>query len=148
RASVPLAPGRNTRIKVVIELDDAPVIETVARMHGQGAANSTMALVSRAQLATIEQHQQQLLALLPRLEASVIYRVQRVYNGIAVQLPANKLATLAHLPGIKAIHALTPKQLSLVASVPFIGTPLLWSNPSSLTGKGRTIAVIDSGIDY
>ncbi|MEZ4560425.1 MAG: S8 family serine peptidase [Caldilineaceae bacterium] len=108
-----------------------------------------MAAATRAQLATVEAEQQQVLAALSDVGAQVLYRVQRVQRGRAARgrrpdLDAGRAAPCA------AVHAMTPKTPSNSVSVPFIGAPALWSGPAgqSYTGAGLTIAVIDTGVDY
>ncbi|WP_220595212.1 S8 family serine peptidase [Oscillochloris sp. ZM17-4] len=138
-------------VKVVIELADAPSIVTYTAAHTRGMAEADANSQARDQLNRIERAQQRMLAPLAQLDASVIYRTQRVYNGIGVQVDAAKLADLAGLPGVKAIHPLITKTIDNTGSVPLIGAPTLWAGtgiPSPATGSGVKIAIIDSGIDY
>src|SRR5688572_16875366 len=74
---------RGGPVKVVIELADAPTAQTYADAQASGRSLQAVADAQR-QLTRIESAQQRLLAPLAQLDASVIYRVQRVYNGIAV----------------------------------------------------------------
>ena len=81
----------------------------------------------------------------------MIYRVQRVYNGIAVHVDAAKVKDLEALPGVKAVHLLVSKSLDNWHSVPLIGAPQLWDSAGlfgGLTGAGIKIGVIDTGLDY
>src|SRR5215471_9044353 len=68
------------QVKVVIELDDTPSVKTFSeeRTRSTVAGATTTA---KTQLARIEQAQQRLLPSLARLNASVIYRTQRVFNS-------------------------------------------------------------------
>ncbi len=139
--------SRSGEIKVVIELADTPslVTYTAERARGTGIQAETQA---RAQLTRIEQAQRRLLAPLGTLNADVIYRVQRAYNGIAVRVDASKLPAIAALPNVKAVHPLVTKYRQNTGSVPLTGAPTVWGGANGKTGTGIRIAVIDTGIDY
>ncbi|MBK9940733.1 MAG: S8 family serine peptidase [Kouleothrix sp.] len=146
----PLA-RRSGIVKAVIELADAPTTRTFATERQRGAAPGAAGSAAQQQLARIERTQQALLGPLAQLGASVIYRVQRAYNGIAVRVDAGQLATIARLPGVVAVHPLVSKQRDNTGSVPLIGAPQVWSQTigvDKLVGTGMSIAIIDSGIDY
>ena len=80
----------------------------------------------------------------------VIYRVQRVLNGIAVYTTTSQVAALRRLPGVTAIRPMTPKYRSNATSVPLIGAPQVWNASQGIkaTGTGVKIGIIDTGIDY
>jgi subtilisin family serine protease len=146
----PLAKTKGT-VSAVIELQEAPSVLAFGQARSSGLRAEAAGLASQRQFAQIERSQQALLAPLASTGAQVIYRVQRAYNGIAVRVDASKLAELARLPGVKAIHPLVPKRIDNVASVPLIRAPEVWSQTigsDQATGKGVKIAVIDTGIDY
>ncbi len=137
--------------KIVIELVDEPA--TVAYATAQAANKSKVDTVAatQAQVARIEAEQQALLSTLDKLEATVIYRTQRVYNGIAAIVDVEKLDELAQQPGVKAIHPLISKSLDNWHSVPLIGASQLWDQAGvfgGLDGTGIKVGVIDTGIDY
>ncbi len=133
--------------KVVIELADAPTAQTYADAQARGLALQAVADAQR-QLTRIESAQQRLLSPLAKLNATVIYRVQRVYNGIAVKVDSNRLAAIAALPGVKALHPLISKQRNNSSSVPLIGAPQLWGAGTPLTGTNIKVGIIDTGVDY
>jgi subtilisin family serine protease len=142
--------GQTGQLSVVIELADAPTAQLFARAQSGGPA-AQAAQTAQAQLARVEQAQQSLLPSLAQLGARVIYRTQRVYNGIAAHVDAARLAEIARLPGVKAIHPQVKHSLNLDSSVPLIGAPQLWAGAglqSPLTGAGIKIGVIDTGVDY
>ncbi len=121
-----------------------PVLEAVGQEALAQAA-------SRRQWMAVERQQQELLPFLqsPGLGAEILYRVQRVYNGIALKVDAAALDSLASLPGVRSIRRLIPKRLINSTSVPFIGAGKAWmSAGGNATGKGIRIGVIDTGIDY
>lgn len=133
--------------RIVIELDDQPTTQVFARVQRR-ASRAEAVRAAQAQLAQIEVRQRQLLPTLRRMGATVLFRTQRVYNGIATQVPADKVTAVARLPGVRAIRPLTPVRLANASSVPFIGAPQLWSSAAGLTGQNITIGVIDTGVDY
>jgi subtilisin family serine protease len=137
-------------VGVVIELEGAPTAQ--AYVSAQAAGPTTQAThAAQMQLARVEQAQQTLLTPLAGLGATVLYRTQRVYNGIAARVDASKLNEIAGLPGVKAIHPLIRHERSNESSVRLIGAPQLWQGagaPPELTGAGMKIAIIDTGVDY
>ncbi len=140
----------NGTVKAVIELDGIPTagVYGLALQNGQNEtdANTT----ARTALAQIERQQQQLLPRLASVNASTIYRTQRVYNGIAVSVDAARLAEIARMPGVKAIHPLVTKTLDNTGSVPLVKAPDVWrgKNARAATGTGIKVGIIDTGIDY
>jgi len=144
------------RVPVMIELSDPPAgmvwAQTLAApVHAlELDARAAAVAAARTQLARIEQAQQDVVqALADQVGAALLYRVQRVYNGVAVEVDAGQVEALRALPGVKAVHPLRPKRLANSTSVPFIGAPQVW-NPTGLnvTGTGIRIGLIDTGIDY
>jgi subtilisin family serine protease len=145
----------------MVELVDPPAVE----VYLQSTGVSTMAVGTRASspvtaqavaaaqahIAHLDQVQQDMAAVLtgPAIAADLIYRVQRVYNGIAVQVDGAALDRIRALPGVKAVHPLVPKHLDNFTSVPFIGAPQVWGGVGGgATGAGVRVGVIDTGIDY
>jgi subtilisin family serine protease len=134
--------------KIVIELADAPATQAFAAAQAHGSAPQAIAAAQR-QVARIESAQQALLAPLAQANATVIYRVQRVYNGIAAIVDSRKLAEIARLPGVKALHPLITKHLDNSSSVPLIGAPQLWDSAGlNVSGTDIKVGIIDTGIDY
>ncbi len=135
-------------IGIVIELKDAPAVVAYAEALQNG--NSLQATTAgQTRLAQIEAAQQKLLAPLAAMDAKIVYRVQRVYNGIAVYVDANQLDKILELPGVLAVHPLITKYLDHTTSVPLIGAPTVWNATGlNATGEGIEVGVIDSGIDY
>lgn len=141
-APLPAAP-----IKIVIELADEPAAAIYAATQQLHLTANTAAQISQAQIARIDAAQQNLLAALQPFDATILYRTQRVYNGIAAIVEARHLDAIRQLPGVKAVHPLITKSLDNWHSVPLIGAPQVWE-AANLTGQGVTIGIIDSGIDY
>jgi subtilisin family serine protease len=146
------------RVGVMIELTGEPTARTYARIlsstpavRALGADVTAQATVAaQQQLAQVEAAQKSLLPALTGAEigAEVIYRVQRVYNGIAVYVDPARVDAIRRLPGVKAVHPLVPDRMLLTTSVPWIGAPQVWQGIGNVTGTGVSIGIIDSGIDY
>ncbi|MDB5059571.1 MAG: putative in family peptidase, partial [Chloroflexi bacterium] len=139
---------RTGTVQVILELSAPPAVVAYAAAGGRGALVQANAAL-QTQAARIDATQRSLLGPLASAGARIIYRVQRVYNGIAMNVDASRLPQLQHLPGVKAVHFLVPKTIGNSNSIPFIGAPQLW-NPSGLnaTGQGIKLGIIDTGIDY
>ncbi len=134
---------------ILIELVDEPTVRTfVAGRSRSTAAQATQ--LAQAQLLRIETAQQSLLSSDPLGEAQLLYRIQRVFNGVAVRVPADQLPRIAALPGVYAIHPLPTYDVELTKTVPFVGAPDVWDalRLAGLDGSSISIGIIDTGIDY
>jgi subtilisin family serine protease len=139
---------RTGPIQVVVELAGASVVEYRSTF---GAGSSLNAVTqTKAQLNRVQQSQANFLQSADSAGIAVdeIYRVQRVYNGVALAVDSTQLKALSQLSGIKAIYPLIPKTLDHTTSVPLINAPQVWGGSAAYQGDGITIGVIDSGIDY
>jgi subtilisin family serine protease len=136
------------RVRVMIELADDPAIVAGT----QNVAPGQMSVSAfRSQAATVDRAQQGLLQTLQSsgYGARVIYRVKKVYNGIAADVDAATIPRIEGLPGVKAVHPITPKSISNASTVPLIGAPPIWDGAGAdLRGDGIRIGIIDTGIDY
>jgi subtilisin family serine protease len=143
------------RVAVMVELSEPPVAAVYARQVRASAltlgARASAVALAQAQLARINREQDAVVSTLaaPQIAAGVLYRAQRAYNGVAVEVDAAKLDEIRRLPGVKAVHPLVPKHITNSTSVPFIGAPQAW-NPAgvAVTGSGVKVGVIDTGVDY
>jgi subtilisin family serine protease len=131
----------------MLELDAAPTSQAfrLARTKGTTAAE----LAAREQAGVVRRAQSAIEAHFGNsaTRARTLYRAHSVYAGVAVNTDASRLQALAALPGVKAIHAITPKTPSNASSVPLIGAPEVWKGRLD-TGQGVRIGIIDTGIDY
>lgn len=123
-----------------------------AQVARAGTVNAAaLAAVTQVHLAALEQAQAVVVTALDEHDATLLYQLQRVYNGIAVQAPADRVAALAELPGVIAVAPIIPKEPSNARAASLVGAPALWQaayDRAGLTGDGVTIAIIDTGIDY
>jgi minor extracellular serine protease Vpr len=77
---------------------------------------------------------------------------QKVFNGMAMTIPGNKIAELAANPNVKAIYedgvVMATPVYSEDASdgAPYIGAHDM--NAAGFSGQGMKVGVIDTGIDY
>ena len=127
--------GAKGAVDVMIELDAAPASTafTQARTRGTSAARDA----ARNQTAAIKRAQSAVEARFgaSATKARTIYRAHALYSGIAVRTDASKLQALATIPGVKAVHRITPKSPSNASSVPLIGAPAVWKAKGQ-TGQG------------
>ncbi|MGE0127070.1 MAG: S8 family serine peptidase [Blastocatellales bacterium] len=152
----PRLAGPDDPVEAMIELEAPPAIEAFAQEQGAanfaGEASSQAVAAARSQIARIEQAQQKLARVLtgPQFKARITASVQRVYNGIALQVASGKLAEIRAMPGVKAVHLPELIYPATDTSVPFIGANQVWGSAvvSGQRGEGIIVAVIDSGIDY
>lgn len=143
--------GQSGKLNLILELQDEPaVVRQVQLQQGQKLAATQLQASTKTYLGQLEGSQQNVLAGLSKLKVQVLYRMQRVYNGIAISLDdPSQLSQLYQLPGVKAVHELVPKKLADYSSATAIGATQLWpTSGPNLTGEGVKIAIIDSGIDY
>jgi len=143
------------RVGIMVELVDEPSVLAWARereRHGaraMGDAEAQAVRVARDQRARIEQAQRSLGAILEAadLGGTVLFRVQRVYNGIAASVPAASVELVRGLPGVKAVRPLSRLVPDNFSSVPLIGAPGMWQDVG-VRGEGVRVGIIDTGIDY
>lgn len=135
----------------IVLLEEEPVAAFyVSLLEGEQASAAAIQAMTQAHLANIEQAQLQLADTLANHEAQILYRVQRVLNGIAIYAPTDEVAAIAALPGVQGVYPLIPKEPTNVRTDTLLNAPGIWEglNMAGLTGKGITIAIIDTGIDY
>jgi minor extracellular serine protease Vpr len=81
----------------------------------------------------------------------VIATYDKLFNGLALQAPPEKLAKISSLAFIKATHAVQKYEGNdLTISNDQFGNSIIPGelNTTGYTGKGIKVAVIDTGIDY
>lgn len=144
------ATAQSNRISVIVELSELSASEIYASLQQTEISAAALSAATQQQLAMVDAAQVALLPALHQMGAQLLYRNQRVYNGIALHLDEAKLAQLEQLPGVRAVHRVIAKSPQTSSSLPLIGAPALWHLPNgfSETGQGVTIAIIDTGIDY
>jgi uncharacterized repeat protein (TIGR01451 family) len=146
-------------VPVMVYLTDAPAaidfsiaLHNTAVSKAQALENARAA--AKAKVAALGPVQDQVAAALKAspINAREIYRLKKALNAISVLVDPAKLDVIRALPGVKRVRVQTLEVPSNITSVPFIGAPPAWGNALglgvNLTGKGITIGIIDTGIDY
>lgn len=146
-------------VYLVVELTDEPATQVYARERVTRTESEAVS-ATRAQLQRIKQSQDRFIntllsrGILKNVKPAVgdaefvVYQTQRVYNGVALRVKAEKIPQIAQLPGVKAIHRLNLKTLDNSYSVPLISAPQVWTLGLGNTGNGIKVGIIDTGIDY
>src|SRR5262245_16073486 len=82
------------------------------------------------------------------LRARVTQRFDVVLNGVAMQVPADQLAAVARLPGVRAVYPDELLHLDTDSSPQFLGIPPLWRElgGQGSAGEGVVVGVLDSGV--
>jgi subtilisin family serine protease len=114
--------------------------------------DSVAASQIKSAVQQLDQKQQAMLPMLTggSIGGKVIYRAQRAYNGIAMVVSPDKIAALAALPGVKAVHPMNPKYLvTTFSDIDFLNTRPAWTTgPLGTHGENIKVADIDTGLDY
>ena len=83
----------------------------------------------------------------------------QVFNGISLQISEEEVRKIKEIKGIKKVYPNYKVNITLSDSVPLINVDDVWlldedgnscvvSGNDCLTGKGVTIGIIDTGVDY
>jgi len=153
------APDEEPLVPVVLRLDDAP-LATYRGGAGGLAATQPAATGSRrleAGSARSAAYLRYLDRRLTAFESSVrnavprartLYRFRAVVGGLSMLVPASEIATLAALPGVRALYRDEPRTLDTERSPKFIGANKYWSKLGGqrAAGEGIVVGVLDSGI--
>jgi minor extracellular serine protease Vpr len=129
--------GATGRRDVVVRLK-APAV---------GAVQRTPA-AQRQQLSAVTRQQSAFAGRAKRLDArlQVIGRAQRVLNAVVLRVDAKQLARLAADADVVSIRPVRDYEKALDETVPYIGARAVQN--LGFKGKGITVAILDSGIDY
>ncbi|KDN83013.1 S8 family peptidase [Kitasatospora cheerisanensis] len=156
-AAPPAGPHRPTTT-VLLELDTEPAATAWRRAQDDARRDRrtpeqtrrAAAAAGTAGRAAADRSLDTLTAALHRAvpDARPLYRTRTLIGGLAVRLPADELPRLTGLPGLRAVHPVTPKRRANGHSVPLTGAPAVWDGPEGHTGEGVRIGIVDSGIDY
>ncbi|MEY2193785.1 S8 family serine peptidase [Neobacillus sp. BF23-41] len=146
--------GNEAMTRVIVEMDGAPVIRALPKSEKIGAASKSTVNKLKEQTESLKQVHGKMLQSLneKRIPFNKSKEYTFTFNGMALQLPKNKVDELRSLPGVKAVYPDQEYHADLANSVPLIGAPDVWSKHDQenqgVTGKGVTVAVIDTGVDY
>ncbi|MEM1206046.1 MAG: S8 family serine peptidase [Acidobacteriota bacterium] len=150
----PAAPGPSlqnpgepsSEITVMVELHPEPAVVAWARGdRGDAAARA------RSQLEVVRRAQGAFVGRLGRdlPQARILYRVERVLDGVALRVPASSLPELRRWPGVRSVRPIPLASPTNSTSVPFVATHLAWDPAGAgVTGDGVRIGIVDTGVDY
>jgi subtilisin family serine protease len=153
--AVPIADADpQPRTEVVVTLAQPPLSAAVqkSRVLSTGTKARRLSLesaLSRSYLAGLTRAQDALSRRIERVipSARVRWRYRVVLDGLAVDLPTDRLGDLSRIAGVAAVYPNTRYRASLYASPELIGADRLWGPTLSTAGQGVKIAVVDQGVD-
>jgi subtilisin family serine protease len=139
------APAEATQ-RVIVEFAAAPAIKALS-----GAGGNPLALAAKRSLVTAQRS-----ALAQAKRRGIRTQDERslttLINGVALRTSRSDVDRLRRLPGVVAVHRDQPMRASTDVSVPLIGAHDVWkrTDPHGKPARGRgvTVAVIDTGVDY
>ena len=108
--------------------------------YNKGAGKGALSQGQKDQLrAQLRSQQAPVEAQIQKLGGQVLTSYQAAYNGIKVQVRANRIAALARLPGVVGVHGVSTYTIDNTVSIPYIGAPSAWQD-LGLTGEPWMIA--------
>ncbi|MGD9101547.1 MAG: S8 family serine peptidase, partial [Anaerolineae bacterium] len=122
--------SKGEMVQMWVELTDQPLAL---------AQDSNLARLDAKQTAVARQAQ--------ALGAVELARVKHLFNAVAVRVPAESVAALRAIPGVKSVTPVVDGVVDLINSVPWIGA-VRAQEELGYTGEGVNVAIIDTGIDY
>ncbi|MFI6942104.1 S8 family serine peptidase [Streptomyces sp. NPDC050418] len=135
--------------KVIVMLDGASAMQAPA-----GKAEDASVAEVKAEKAGIAKRQKDFLgrAGSAGVEGKSVRRLGLLVNAVAMTVDAADVAALKKLPGVKAVVPDTKMKITMADANRLVGNTEVWQREDAkgrkATGKGVTVAVIDSGIDY
>lgn len=135
--------GATGRKQVVVRLSEASVVQ---RVLSDVTASSVAA--QQAQVAVVARQQAAVLSAALQLDANtrLLGQVNKALNAIMLDIDATALPALAADPAVLSIHPVINYSLALSETVPYIGGKAV--QELGYDGKGISVAVLDSGVDY
>ena len=134
------------KVHVFVRLDEESVASFNLR---EMARTGTMpdGAAQRAQAARVDAAKAGIRAALSGLGADEFMDLRVGDAGIGVTVDARYLPALRSLPGVKQVAKVEVVKPNNANSVPWIGAPEVWET-FGFTGKGVSIGIIDTGLDY
>ena len=122
--------------------------QVVIRLKGVPAGALSGATKQKVQHARLGAQQEAFIGRARGVDASfrVLGQTQVALNAVIARVEAKALARLARDSAVESIRPVVDYQLDLSETVPYIGGSAV--QKLGVTGKGITVAVLDSGIDY
>ncbi|WP_369372945.1 S8 family serine peptidase [Promicromonospora sp. Populi] len=151
-------------VRVIIELDSPTAADVVGQEEvaaartasGPGAARARSAFAAdyRAAVDTVKEAQQGVTSWLVRQDVPLddAESVTGLLSAMVATVDADDLTTLRSAPGVARVTQDAPARILGEANIPATGAPQVWERTDGaglpVKGTGRTVAVIDTGIDY
>ena len=129
----------------IVEMEGDPVAVHVARQAPRAGVHGE---ASRLRKSQIQQQQRLMRGQVEAAEAQVVRTLDTVANAFIVNIPDEKAANLASIPGVLRVHPVRKFKLSLDHALPLHHVPEAWQQVGiGNAGAGMKIAMIDTGID-
>ncbi|MER5485822.1 S8 family serine peptidase [Streptomyces sp. NPDC002812] len=161
--AAPESAGHGTQ-RVIVEFEGAAALEAASgsahHATGDGNAEETKAArearaaeVTAARKNLTGRHDAFLAgAKGAGVTATSVRRHTLLLNAVAMTVGADDRAKLRRLPGVKAVSPVGTSRALDADANGVVGNPALWAREdpggAKVTGKGVTVAVIDTGVDY
>ncbi len=139
-------PTSSDLITVIVELEEQSILE--AKHTGNYQSEELLKAERQAIIAEIEKV----------ANVTVGQEYDYVFSGFSLEIAENELHHLLAIAGVKAVYENVEYQVStfdweletvspmMMDSAPHIGANEAWD--AGFTGKGVTVAIIDTGVDY
>ena len=140
-AAAQVVPGQ-----YIVVLQGEPAAASLAR-QGLRAASATRALSNER--ARVRQEQAGVRAELARRGGRVTGSVDVVANALIVQMPADRVAQLRSMPGVRQVYPVHRTRKVLDRALPLHHITDVWSllpNGVNSAGAGARVAILDTGI--
>ncbi len=141
-AGLAASAGLNAAAPAAASPESGRVDAFVSQKLAAGPAGRWISLIVQEQGGVTSAAERQLKAL-----GGDVYRHLPVVSSVAVRLPARSLGGLVALPWVSHVSADVPVKKNDQFTVSSSGADTAYSS-YGLTGKGVTVAVVDSGIEY
>jgi minor extracellular serine protease Vpr len=133
----------NTPVTVMLQMAGQPV--TVADAN---AATPLTPSERASHKARLRARQSVAATRVRSLGGKVLATYQSAYNGIKVNIAANKVDSLRSIPNVIGVHGIQLMKPDNIHGVPLIGAPAVWDGLNGFHGEGIKVAVLDTGIDW
>lgn len=170
RFLTPTEEGPEDEIKVIVELDELPLIEfrkdneaEIRRLEATGKHEAGIQMIDTAKLMErrLESHRNTISGIRSEVKSKLkrdfgaVFKENRdyayVFNGFAASVKRKQIDEIRKLPHVKNVFIDERVSIQLSNSVPKINADDVWlqiHDGRNVTGYNITVAVIDTGIDY
>ncbi|MER5762991.1 S8 family serine peptidase [Streptomyces sp. NPDC002082] len=161
--AAPESAGHGTQ-RVIVEFEGAAALEAASgsAQHATGDGNAEETKAAReARAAEVTAARKNLTgrhdaflagAKGAGVTATSVRRHTLLLNAVAMTVGADDQAKLRRLPGVKAVSPVGTSRALDADANGVVGNPALWAREdpggAKVTGRGVTVAVIDTGVDY